>query len=984
MQTSVGTSLVSGIQDISAFLPIIGTDQCEKHVGEALDGGFLYAAATPLSMFGSLGIVKASTAILVASISPRFAQMLADSGFKLEGSVAAMIGAPPSKRDVSKHRTSRTQNSETEKDQNEHISPCTASQKFRDLLEEQHINKSQVRLKFDYKTWNWQLCISTALLACLSISPYVRIIMSDHSSKGFPTWVPPLLRIVGSAVSVVVAQMIIQIRMQQILQSILDPTQASEPNSGSKTALHDPEPGIATASSSTTPRDSSLQTVPAPPRKQPSEPWSSTNEKTAGIIPQLPNIIPSRLHLAFLQVLLFLGIGSTAVGYLGCFTVVQNSHAGDTYIWLGIEIALALLRIYIWGINPSWDEQTGLRLELELPDNSEKAPTITMGQDFRGRVLPEKYMEPGPFVVVTDSHFLEYISPYTGPVERFSDADHHVAIRYALVGSRGSDESPEAKVLLTTVLDLESRNTFLFVHHCTLRGSSTNISAIYSATFKIAQDTGIMTTKCETPLSRTHGFRKTARFAAINKHSQEIADRIGGIGRVISLHVSWGLESPRPELDKPENPSKSPLTQFDKEYMRVQDLAYQWRSDFDVERDTHLLACMASAFELQIPPDSDALHSLADVVERMWSYECAFFETHLIAKTTPSTIVNSVFYEDTRRLDVRLAGETRKESLARRTDKYCEMAGIKTFPQNETLAWVAMDIEDETLNRLFQGYNVPTRFLGPVFTRIVDLERQNMETRCRTWKNIPTSSSPYLAQAVFAAYPSSQCANDPELFEIMAARGCSVFDFDHSKSPMPLDKILADGPGVSLLRCPEQWLSQLTELAQANPCIMAIEIPNSSAGQNRLEDMIEANRHNWGNNIPIPDRDHVISCFCFLSKFKADSFCMSAGREAMGILLVNTGQAGTFRVTFLHHTFRRSVQLSWSLRTAGSPLHGTIEIPYGNDFRRDSFTLEVPSAGLHQIDIRIDNRLLYEFRKVWVTLVEEDLKPEAGEVEDGQ
>ncbi|KAJ7481867.1 hypothetical protein FB451DRAFT_1005384, partial [Mycena latifolia] len=86
-----GTSLVSGIQDISAFLPIIGTEQCERHVGDALEGGFLYAAATPLSMFGSLGIVKASAAILVASISPRFAQMLADAGFKLEGSVAAMI-----------------------------------------------------------------------------------------------------------------------------------------------------------------------------------------------------------------------------------------------------------------------------------------------------------------------------------------------------------------------------------------------------------------------------------------------------------------------------------------------------------------------------------------------------------------------------------------------------------------------------------------------------------------------------------------------------------------------------------------------------------------------------------------------------------------------------------------------------------------------------------------------------------------------------
>ncbi|KAJ7573299.1 hypothetical protein C8J56DRAFT_983546 [Mycena floridula] len=67
-QNSVGTTLVSGIQDISAFLPIIGTEQCEKHIGSALDGGFMYAAATPLSMFGSLGIIKASIAMLVSSL----------------------------------------------------------------------------------------------------------------------------------------------------------------------------------------------------------------------------------------------------------------------------------------------------------------------------------------------------------------------------------------------------------------------------------------------------------------------------------------------------------------------------------------------------------------------------------------------------------------------------------------------------------------------------------------------------------------------------------------------------------------------------------------------------------------------------------------------------------------------------------------------------------------------------------------------------
>ncbi|KAJ7908824.1 hypothetical protein B0H13DRAFT_1617163, partial [Mycena leptocephala] len=53
--------------------PVIGTEQCERHVGEALDGGFLYAAATSLSLFGRLAIVKAGTAILCASVSVRTA-----------------------------------------------------------------------------------------------------------------------------------------------------------------------------------------------------------------------------------------------------------------------------------------------------------------------------------------------------------------------------------------------------------------------------------------------------------------------------------------------------------------------------------------------------------------------------------------------------------------------------------------------------------------------------------------------------------------------------------------------------------------------------------------------------------------------------------------------------------------------------------------------------------------------------------------------
>jgi hypothetical protein len=64
-----GTTLTGGIQDISALLPLLGSDQCENHVGSALGAGYLYAAAAPLSLFGSLGIVKSGISILISSIS---------------------------------------------------------------------------------------------------------------------------------------------------------------------------------------------------------------------------------------------------------------------------------------------------------------------------------------------------------------------------------------------------------------------------------------------------------------------------------------------------------------------------------------------------------------------------------------------------------------------------------------------------------------------------------------------------------------------------------------------------------------------------------------------------------------------------------------------------------------------------------------------------------------------------------------------------
>src|SRR6201986_4758531 len=98
--SSFGGTLTAGIQDISALLPLLGTEQCEDHVSSALTKGYLYASATPMSIFGSLGMAKAGFKTLVASINiPRFgfigAERLSYSGFKPSGANISLIMLDP-------------------------------------------------------------------------------------------------------------------------------------------------------------------------------------------------------------------------------------------------------------------------------------------------------------------------------------------------------------------------------------------------------------------------------------------------------------------------------------------------------------------------------------------------------------------------------------------------------------------------------------------------------------------------------------------------------------------------------------------------------------------------------------------------------------------------------------------------------------------------------------------------------------------------
>jgi hypothetical protein len=81
----IGATITGGIQDIAAILPLLGTEQCSVQVSSALTQGYLYAAATPMSIFGSLGVVIAGFKTLIACFSfgnIEGAKILGNMGFE--------------------------------------------------------------------------------------------------------------------------------------------------------------------------------------------------------------------------------------------------------------------------------------------------------------------------------------------------------------------------------------------------------------------------------------------------------------------------------------------------------------------------------------------------------------------------------------------------------------------------------------------------------------------------------------------------------------------------------------------------------------------------------------------------------------------------------------------------------------------------------------------------------------------------------------
>ena len=367
----IGSTLTSGIQDIAAILPLLGTEQCSVQVSSALTRGYLYAAATPMSIFGSLGVVRAGFKTFVACFSFgdfEGAKILGHMGFEPQGENLSLIMV-----EAGKGKNAGRYIIETRMDE---------------LIKELNIDKKRIRgVSHKSTVWNIKMMATTALLCALSIVPYIYLNRGANNLAKSATWVFPVVRAAGGFIVATLIQLLIQRRI----------TILSEQYLVKRDQL--PNPDV----------EAALETKKY---KMDACTW---------------------LLLSFLLI----GLVASVVGYVGCFSVVQNSTSTfGPLSWLCLEVGLSVMRLIIWAWNPTRHNAPPLEIIFEL-DKYEHKPLPTCNKDnaeiLQSRVLP----------LTRARDFLGIITSFAGLIEPFSNPD--LSLYYTLTRNCLSKRSVPAE-----------------------------------------------------------------------------------------------------------------------------------------------------------------------------------------------------------------------------------------------------------------------------------------------------------------------------------------------------------------------------------------------------------------------------------------------------------------------------------------------------------------------------------------------------------
>ena len=278
-----GSTLTGGIQDIAAILPLLGTEQCSVQVSSALTRGYLYAAATPMSIFGSLGVVSAGFKTLVACFSfgdIEGAKILGNMGFEPQGENLSLIMVEAGKG----------------KNEGRYI----IETRIEILIKELNIDRTRITgVSHESAAWNAKMLATTALLCAFSISPYIHLNLGAKNLNNSTKWVFPVLRATGGFIAVTLIQLLIQRRITTLSDQYL------------------------------VKRDQ----LPNPDVEAANEPVDTKKHQ-----------MDARTLL--LLCLLLIGLVASVVGYVGCFSVVQNSTSTIGPVsWLCLEAGLSVMRL---------------------------------------------------------------------------------------------------------------------------------------------------------------------------------------------------------------------------------------------------------------------------------------------------------------------------------------------------------------------------------------------------------------------------------------------------------------------------------------------------------------------------------------------------------------------------------------------------------------------------------------------------------------
>ena len=366
----IGSTLIGGIQNIAAILPLLGTEQCSDQVSSALTRGYLYAASTPMSIFGSLGVVSAGFKTLVACFSFRNiegAKILGNMGFEPQGENLSLIMVESGK--------------------GKNTGRYIIESRMDEMIQELNIDKTRISgVSHKCAAWNVKMIATTALLCAFGIAPYIYLNLGASNLEKSTTWVFPVLRATGGFITATLIQLLIQRRITTLSDRYLvKQDQLLSP---------DEEAGV--------------------------EPGDTKKHQ-----------IDARTWLMLF--LLLIGLLASVVGYVGCFSVVQNSKStAGPVSWLCLEAGLSAMRLCIWAWNPPGDDAPPLEIILEL-DKYDHNPLPTCNKDN------EEILQSGVLPLTRARDFLKIITSFAGLIEPFNNPE--ISLYYTLTRKRPFKES---------------------------------------------------------------------------------------------------------------------------------------------------------------------------------------------------------------------------------------------------------------------------------------------------------------------------------------------------------------------------------------------------------------------------------------------------------------------------------------------------------------------------------------------------------------